>query len=147
MTDVIRLIFAHSGDKVTLISRQRVEMTLPAEEPASDDALPHEFVAEVRTADERVLHRTAIPNPLESHREVFSEEPGRSISRVPVAQPEGGFSVIVPDTPEADHLALMMTGPMRDLAGSAISTFAERGPQEIARFALRDPDEAGGGAK
>jgi hypothetical protein len=147
MSDVIRLILAHSADGVTLISRQRVEMTLPAQDLASDDALPHEFVAEVRDADERVLHRTAIPNPLESHREIFSEEPGRSISRVPVAQPQGAFSVIVPDTPEADHLALMMTGPTRDPAGSAISAFAARGRQEIARFALRDADDARGGTK
>jgi hypothetical protein len=140
---VIRLIFAHSADGVTLISRQRVDMTLPAQDPPVDDALPHAFVAEVRGSDDRVLHRTAIANPLESHREVFSEEPGRSISRVPVAQPEGAFTVIVPDTPEADHLALLTTGPTHDQAGRAMLALEAAGPREIARFSLRDPDEGG----
>jgi hypothetical protein len=140
---VIRLIFGYSADGVTLISRQRVEMTLPAQDPASHDALPHAFIAEVRGSDDRVLHRAAIANPSESHREVFSEEAGRSISRVPVAQPNGAFTVIVPDTPEADHLALLTAGPTRDRAGTVISASQAGGLREIARFPLRGPDKAG----
>jgi hypothetical protein len=146
MAAVIRLTFEHSADGVTLISRQRVEMTLPAQYRVPEEAAAPAFVAEVRGADDAVLHRTAIPNPLEPHREVFSEEPGRSISRVPVAEPEGAFTVIVPDTPEADHLALMTSGRMRDHAGSSIAAMASAdvaaGPREIARFSLRDETEA-----
>jgi len=139
----IRFIFGHSADGVTLISRQRVDMTLPAQDPASEDAEPHALLAELRGSDDQVLHRTAIPNPLEAHREVFSEEPGRSISRVPVAQPEGAFTVIVPDTPDADHLALMMAEPAHLHADATLAGFEGGGPREIARFSLRDPDEAG----
>lgn len=143
MSSVIRLIFGHSDDGVSLISRERVEMTLPAEIPVDDDALPDAFVAEVRGSDDRVLHRTAIPNPLDSHREVFSEEPDRSISRVSAEQPEGAFAVIVPDTPEADHLALLTAGPTRDDAGSAIGTLEAGGRREIARFSLTDSETEG----
>ena len=147
MTAVIRLTFEHSPDGVTLISRQRVEMTLPAQystgDAAAAGAAAPSFVAEVRDAKGAALHRTAIQNPLEPHREVFSEEPGRSISRVPVERPEGAFTVIVPDTPGADHLSLLMTGPARDEHGRLAMTdaIAEKGPREIARVSLREPDE------
>lgn len=124
-------------------------MKLPAQYRAPEGAAAPAFVAEVRGADDEVLHRTAIANPLETHREVFSEEPGRSISRVPVAKPEGAFTVIVPDTPEADHLALLTTGPTRDHAGSAIAALtsqeAPSAPREIARFSLRDGNETEAG--
>jgi hypothetical protein len=144
---VIRLIFGHSADGVTLISRQRVEMILPAQHPASEDAVPHALVAEVRAADDRVLHRAPVRDPLEPHREVFSQEPGRSISRVPAAQPAGAFTVIVPDTPDADHLALLAAGPAHDHEGAAIAAFAAEGPREIARVSLRGPDQAGSGPR
>jgi hypothetical protein len=148
MSAVIRLTFAHSPRGVALISRQRVEMTLPPQHDAPAESAPPPFVAEVRAADDRVLHRAAIRNPLETHREVFSQEPGRSISRVPVAQPEGAFTLIVPDTPEADHLALLASGPTRDEAGSLLSAveggLAAPEPREIARFSLRDDGDPTG---
>jgi hypothetical protein len=150
MSSVIRMTFEHNADGVTLVSRQRVEMTLPAHYwtkaaagGAADaaDAAPAAFVAEVRNADGEALHRTAIPNPLEEHREVFSEEPGRSISRIPVGQPEGAFTVLVPDRPDADHVSLLVAPPTRDPAtGSAMEGLADAGPREIGRFSLRDAD-------
>lgn len=143
MTAVIRLTFEHSADGVTLVSRQRVEMVLPAQYRVPEEAAAPAFVAELRDSADQVLHRTAIRDPLQPHREVFSPDPDRSISRVPVDRPEGAFTVIVPDTPEADHLALLSSGPTRDRAGSAIpaSERDEAGPREIARFSLRDGDE------
>ena len=145
MAAVIRLTFEHNADGVTLISRQRVEMVLPAQYRVPEEAAPPAFVAEVRDSGDQVLHRTAIRDPMQPHREVFSQNPDRSIRRVPVDQPEGAFTVIVPDTPEADHLALLSAGPTRDSAGSAIpaSERDDSGPREIARFSLRDGDEAG----
>ena len=157
MSSVIRMTFEHGADGVTLVSRQRVEMTLPAHYWAKDQAAAGmalaggaqaaapAFVAEVRNAEGEALHRTAIPNPLEQHREVFSEEPGRSISRVPVAQPEGAFTVLVPDTPGADHLSLTVAGPTRDPATGSHLGLAAAARREIGRFSLRDEDEPDGG--
>jgi hypothetical protein len=140
MSAAIRLIFAVADGKVTLVSRQPVDMTLPASQLIEDDAPHPEFVAEVRTADERPLHRAAMPNPLEPHREAFSDEPDRSIHRVAVDRPQGVFTMVVPDHPEADHVSLLLAGPAHESLGLAAGT--AEAPREIARVPLHGPDEA-----
>jgi len=122
-----------------LVSRQRVEMTLTSSYPITQEASPPEFVAELRDAAGQVLHRAQMPNPLAPHREVFSEDPDRSIQRVPVEQPRGAFTVVVPDHPEGDHVALMAAGASdKDGRLEAVGE-----PQEIARVPLRGTGDEG----
>jgi hypothetical protein len=149
MSNVIRLIFERSGGELVLVSRQRVDMTLPEPAETATGAAPPQFMAEVRDSDGQALNRTAVPNPLEYHREVFSGEGDESVHRVEVDEPEGAFTVVVPDHPEADHLSLLMAGPaLESLAGLSMSdsNMAEEAaaavPREIARVSLRDGDEA-----
>lgn len=141
MSGAIRLIFAHSDGEVVLLSRQRVDMTLPASPPIHEESAHPEFLAEVRDSDGRALHRTAMPNPLETHREVFSDDPERSIHRVPVEQPQGAFTVVVPDHPDGDHVALLAAHPT-----AAEQGLLSAGPREVARVSLRETGEAEGGA-
>jgi hypothetical protein len=142
MTDAIRLTFAVSDGQVTLVSRQPVEMTLPASPSPPSSAreiAPHpDFFAEVRDANDRALHRAAMPNPLEPHREAFSDDPDHSIHRVPVSQPQSVFTLVVPNHPEADHVSLMLAGAAhRDFASELP---AAAGPREIARIPLGEPE-------
>ena len=140
MTDAIRLTFAVSDGHVTLISRQPVEMTLPAASLPRDAASHPDFFAEVRDSNDRALHRAAMPNPLEPHREAFSDDPDHSIHRVPVDQPQSVFTLVVPNHPDADHVSLMLAGEAhRDFASSPVES---AGPREIARITLGDPAEA-----
>ena len=132
----VRLVFAYGNGQVTLVSRQSVEMTLPPTHPIEDEAPLLEFAAELRGADGRVLHRVPMPNPLAPHREVFSEEPDRSIHRVPVEHPQGAFTVVVPDHPEGDSVALVATG-RADEEATPGGLGARR---EVARVPLRGPD-------
>jgi|GEM_PF-5339622 len=149
MSSVIRLIFERSGGEFVLVSRQRVDMTLPEPVATGEDGAQPQFLAEVRDSGGQALNRTAMPNPLEFHREVFSEEGEESIYRVDVEEPEGAFTVVVPDHPEADHLSLLMAGPALDAAaggamddGNFAADAAAGVPREIARISLRDSDEA-----
>jgi hypothetical protein len=87
------------------------------------------------------LHRAAIPNPLEPHREAFSDDPDHSVHRVPVEQPQGVFTVVVPDHPRADHVSLLLAGPAHK--GLGLAAGATEAPVEIARVPLR----ARGGAE
>jgi hypothetical protein len=144
------MIFSHSGGEVTLVSRKRVEMTLPATVAEADESANPEFFAEVRGADGRPLHRAAVANPLQNHREVFSDDPERSIHRVPVEEPQGVFTVVVPDHPQGDHVALMMARPAAATDAESASDAARRAGfvpgedvREIARVPMRDPDGTG----
>lgn len=149
MSSAIRLIFERSGGELVLVSRQRVDMIVPEPvDPGEDADQPH-FLAEVRDSQGQALHRTAMPNALEFHREVFSGEGEESVRRVEVDEPAGAFTVVVPDYPEADHLSLLVAGPALDdaarleMAGAAPGLDAVPGePREIARVSLREADEA-----
>jgi hypothetical protein len=141
MSAAIRLTFEVVDGKVTLVSRQPVEMTLPAAPPIPAGAAHPGFVAELRDAKDVTLHRAAMPNPLEPHREAFSDDPDHSVHRVPVEQPQGVFTLVVPDHPRADHVSLMLAGPAHK--GLGLAAGATEAPVEIARVPLREPGEAG----
>jgi hypothetical protein len=103
----VRLIFAVDGDAVALISAQDVEMTLP---PGEEIEIPPDlrgFWAEVRNADEEVLHRLSMPNPLHHQAEVFTGEPDGRPHWEPVEPSPSAFTIVVPSLPEADHVALI----------------------------------------
>jgi hypothetical protein len=129
----VRLIFAVDGDAVTLISAQDVEMTLP---PGDEIDLPQDvrgFWAEVRSADEEVLHRLGVPNPLHPQAEVFTGEPDGRPHWEPVEPSPGAFTIVVPSPPEADHVALVESEP-------AAGEGEEVGPPQrrvVATFPLR----------
>ena len=100
-----RLIFEYSGGQIRLVSSQNVRMIVHPS-PGSPD-VGSGMVAEVRATDGTILHRAAIKGAMEPHVEVFSDDPAQSIHRVPVEQPQGAFTVLVPDCREADHVALL----------------------------------------
>jgi hypothetical protein len=134
----VRFVFAYDGDDVRLLSRRRVGVLAPPsdaiEEPVGNR---RGFWAEVRAVEGATLYRKAMPPvpPIRHDREVFSDEPGDSLSRIPVERPAGIFTVLVPDSPEADHLALVSGRPggVRTL----LATTGETAGGEILRVSMR----------
>jgi len=125
----VRLTFAYDGDDVRLLSRHRVEMTIPPGDALEGHEAQAGFWAEVRGVDGRVLHRRVIHDPIQRSVELFSDDPEQTLSRVPVERPEGVFTLVVPDVEDADHVALISSGPQLPGARAAA--------REIARFPLR----------
>jgi hypothetical protein len=109
----IRLIFEYDGDEVRLISRQHVDMPVPPTDALERYEGQQGSWAEVRDADDTTLYRQILHDPIRRDAEVFSDGPEQSIARVPVERPTGVFFVLVPDFPEADHVALMNSPPAR----------------------------------
>jgi hypothetical protein len=107
----VRLIFAVDGDAVTLISAEDVEMRLPAGDEIDIPRDRRGFWAEVRSADDEVLHRLAVPNPLHRQAEVFTGEPDGRPHWEPVEPSPSAFTIVVPSPPEADHVALVESEP------------------------------------
>lgn len=135
----VRLIFSYEGDDITLVSRQRVSMRPPASEPP-DRSLEGRsgFWVELRDEGGQPLRRQLMHDPIRRDAEVFSEDPDRSVARIPVERPTGVFAVLIPEIEEADHVALL--GPPLEER----TALAEA--REIARFSLADEAEGGGGA-
>ena len=71
--------------------------------------------------------------------EVFSDDPQRSVARIPSTTSSGVFTVLVPDLDAADHVALMGTSAATSTDTSADrSAAAQDTPRRLARFDLHD---------
>ncbi|MGA9771846.1 MAG: hypothetical protein WBV94_22640 [Blastocatellia bacterium] len=134
----VRLIFEYEGDAIRLVSQQDVDVTPPPGHPttAAEDQMG--FWMEVRDPKLQVLHRQVMSDPVMTNPEVFSNEPGKTITRSEKTIPKGAFTVLVPRIPDSDHLAFVRMDPgVR--AESAGKLRAPAG--EIARFSLKPQPE------
>lgn len=137
----LRLTFSYQGDEVRLVGRRSVEMIAPSTGRLGGDEGEQGFWVEVRSDNHETLHRSVMEDPLRRDIEVFSPDPGRSMSRAPVEKPSGMFVVVIPEFEEADHVALMSSGaPGAATRGASPEAAAgtPAGPAaELARFSLR----------
>lgn len=133
-----RLTFTFRNGKIDLLSDQHVDMTLPAS-PAGRGSADPQFWYELRDKSASVLHRLVAADPIPTDTEVFSDDPARSITRAAVAPTEGVFTVVVPDVPEVEEVALMrapaQAGPDRARTKVAKAD-ADDQPVELGRFKL-----------
>ncbi len=127
----IRLIFSYEGNDIRLISRQRVNVVTPLSESLESSLEGQSgFWVEVRDKAGQPLRRQLMHDPIRYDAEVFSEDPGRSVARIPLERPSGVFVVLIPEIEEADHLVLIGT----PLAERPALTEA----REIGRFSLAE---------
>lgn len=131
----VRFIFEYEGDQIRLVSQQEINVEPP---PGSPELAPAEqtgFWLEVRDTGLHVLHRQQMHDPVMTHPEVFSNEPGKTIARSETPRQKGAFTVVVPRFASSDHLAFMrVDAETRAKAAEAVAG----GPVgEIARFPLR----------
>ncbi|WP_171163536.1 hypothetical protein [Streptomyces sp. I05A-00742] len=124
----VRLIFEYAGPDIRLVSRQQVEAAPPPSDPIEEERDVQGFWVELRDAEQRPLYRRVMHPPVRHDAEVFSDDPERSIARVPVEEPRGAFAVLVPDLGDADHIALV-SSPLTPGPSIAPAT-------EVARFTL-----------
>lgn len=108
-THSLRLTFAYSGSDIRLARVQRLFMRAlaPSSPPPEGERSGHWI--EVRGEADEVLYHRPLHDPLQEDAEVFGDEPGEPLYRVPSEQQEGEFEVIVPDVPGAATVALFGT--------------------------------------
>jgi len=132
----VRLIFAYDGDGVRLVHQQPVDVMIPGMDLPREELAGH-FV-EVRDVQGRRLSQVPIRSALSTTLEVFPENPEDPITTVQVAEPAGAFTVVVPVSPQADHVTVVTRqAPQPATAGAdALS----RGPAvELGTFTLQVP--------
>lgn len=137
----VRLIFEYEGDEIRQVSQQEVNVEPPPANPETATADEAGFWLELRDDRLRVLHRQIMHDPVMTHPEVFSNEPGKTIARSETSRQKGAFTVLVPRIAASDHLAFIRMDPQtrleaaRDMEGGAPAG-------EIARFSLKKPPPA-----
>ena len=123
----LRLIFSYKGAKPTLVSRQELEMIVPPSDRTSEYEQHSGFWVEVRDAEERVIYRRVMRNPMEEEREAPSGDPKRPFTRVRPQNPQGVFAVLVPYVDAAEELVLFSSpGGAHNQAAREISRVAIR---------------------
>lgn len=125
----LRLTFAYDKSDVQLVSRQTVDMMLPPPSPTALREGQTGFWYELRDQEEHILYQRAVQNPIRFDEEIFTDDLKQSITRQPVDDPRGIFTLLVPNTPDG-HAVVLFSSPLNPEA-------AAQPAKELVRFALR----------
>jgi hypothetical protein len=101
----LRLIFERKGDKVRLVSAQRLHMIVPPPQALSPMRAEQSSWFELRDGGDRPVYRRAIEDPL-GDLEVVVDDPEQPLQRVALGEARGAFFLIVPDIEGARRLVL-----------------------------------------
>ena len=105
----LRLTFAYQGAQIRLVGSERVAMIVPALAGAPPEAGQSGYWFGVVDATGRVIYHRPLHGAIRIDVESFSPDPSRSIARVPIAEREGQFTVLIPDV--ADAQTFQLHGP------------------------------------
>ena len=102
----LRLTFAYRDAQIRFVGSERVAMLAPGPTGAPPEAGQTGYWIGLRDATGRIVYHRPLVHPVAVDVEVFSPNARESIARVPTPPREGGFTVLVPDDPNAATLEL-----------------------------------------
>jgi hypothetical protein len=121
-SDTLRAMFAYRGQNVRFVGSQRVQMIAPPSVTPTPGKGQSGYWFEVRDAAGNLLFHRVLHSPIRVDVEVFADDGGQSITRIPIAKPEGQFEALVPDLPGAESFvfygppaAELQSAPSREL--------------------------------
>jgi hypothetical protein len=126
----LRLTFSYDGERIGLTDVRRVPKQVPPTDPVEADLNQSGFWFELRCSDGKPYYRRVVPHPIRYMQEVFPEHPEQPFELVPIPNPKGVFSLVVPELDEAQTLVLM-----GDQRGD--TQLLAKGIVELAKFDLR----------
>jgi hypothetical protein len=109
----LRLSFEYRGDQVRLVDQQRVEMRAPASDRVDEYESQSGFWVEVRDREDRVLYRRVMHNPIQFEHEAPSGDPEKPFTHAKIDDPDGAFTLVVPDFDQAEVVSLFGSPPAR----------------------------------
>lgn len=135
----VRLIFSYRGEDVRLVHQQPVDVVVPGMDLTREER-PGRFV-EVRSADDARLSQVPVRVSMTNRVEVFPEDHRDPITTVELPEAMGAFTVVVPVSPRAHHVALVdRAAPEGTDDGTRSARSATPGAVvELAAFALAAP--------
>lgn len=102
----LRVTFGYQGGQIRIIGTERVAMIAPAPVTAPPESGQTGYWFAVLDASGRVIYHRPLNNPIRIDVEAFSPDVRQSMTRVPVTEREGRFTVVVPDVADAHTLEL-----------------------------------------
>jgi hypothetical protein len=147
-SQTLRLTFAYNGNEVRLLRSQRVAMIAPPSVTAPPEKGQSGYWFEVRGDKGVLLYHRVVHEPIRTDVEVFSDDPKQSITRVPKAKPQGQFTLLVPDLPEAHSFHFFGTPPGAKQRSAPARELVAHSFEELRRFRTTGSDDAkrqGGG--
>lgn len=125
----IRLTFSYQGESLKLIKEQTLDMIVHPSHELKHQKDARGFWVEVLDNKRNTIYRRISENPIKHYAEVRSDDPDRPLSMVKIENPSGIFTILIPETREAQDVALFSSPltPEKML----------RPAVEIARFELR----------
>jgi hypothetical protein len=101
----IRLLIRYDKSGFSIAESRPLETLPPASHALEVPRATSGFWIELHDAKNNVLYRRAMPNPVQSDVEIF--DPERGPHRHAVKDPEGVFTVLVPDMPDAEEIVFV----------------------------------------
>ena len=135
----VRLTIAYSGDRMELVSQQSVAMKVPPSDPVEEVTARAGFMVDLKDEQDHTLYRRVMHDPIQRDVEVFSPDPRQTVQRAPVAEPQGVFSVVLPELEAAQAVSLIGPPPPSSEQGFGVarSEAIQQPAREIARFELK----------
>ena len=117
----LRLTFAYRGRDIRLVASRRVAMIAPPGVTPVPARGQSGYWCELRAGTGDLLFHRVLSSPVRTDVEVFSDDARQSMTRLPVAAPEGQFDVLVPDLPERGDLPLLRHADRRRVGVGALA--------------------------
>lgn len=114
----LRVTIAWRGDELRVAASERVAMIAPGATTPAPREGQSGYWLEVRDAGGTLVFHRPLHNPIRRDAEVYSAFDRQTIARVPLADSEGEFEVLVPDAPEARVLRLYGPPPGAAIDGA-----------------------------
>jgi hypothetical protein len=121
-----RLTFRVEGDRIQLVAQEQLAMAVLPSEELGQDGPRSGFWHELQDSAGRPLYRRVTSNPLSTGVEIPTGDPEQPLAYEQVPRPAGIFSVVVPDLPEGQSVALFVSQP------GGIPILPRRGPDTVA---------------
>lgn len=144
----LRLTFAYRGNEIRLIDSRPVETIAPPVVAPLPQPGQTGYWFQVTDSAGRVIYHRPLHSPIAADVEAFSPDGQQTITRAPITDPQGQFSVLMPDMPEAANFALLgppdarrPEQPAQELLRLDVDGLRKFRPKEPGRFA---PDTAKG---
>jgi hypothetical protein len=130
---VIRLTFEYHGNQIRLVGREDLTDIPPASSPLTGFANQSGFWVELRDAAGKLLYRQILHKPIRFEAELLPDDPAapRTPRQLPIANPSGRFSVVVPALADAATVVLVSSPLTHDAPASPaapVASFNLRGP-------------------
>jgi hypothetical protein len=122
-----RFVVSHSGKSVALVSAKRIQAISPPSDVINETSRTGGSWVELRNADDKILYCRILHEFFDDSVEIMTGRPGEPLSWQEAKGIKKNISVMVPEMPEADHIAIMSKDP----------DAKDEKAVEIARFSVR----------